>query len=77
MNFLTFLDHFISEIDLRRIAEVSVESKSILLKASFPPNYQDSPVVKNCYGRTESVTQMLNELGREPLKIRRLRARLR
>jgi hypothetical protein len=33
--------------------------------------------VKNCYGRTDSVTQMLNELGWEPLETRRLRARLR
>ena len=33
--------------------------------------------VKNCYGRTDSVTQMLNELGWEPLETRRLRARFR
>ena len=33
--------------------------------------------VKNYYGRTDSVTQMLNELGWEPVETRRLRARLR
>ena len=34
-------------------------------------------IIKNCYGRTDSVTQMLSVLGWEPLETRRLRARLR
>jgi hypothetical protein len=31
--------------------------------------------VKNCYGRTESVSKLLEEFKWEPLRVRRLRAR--